>query len=201
MLKKYPILSFAIGIVLLIIFVISIVFIVRTVTTKDDTAKYTLSKLEEINVDVSDKELNYFESFDFVGKSTEDVKSELKNVVLAQNDLIRMQNVKLFSTSGTFELFITENKITSCNFVSKEIVSADDAVVIINDLNKKFASKTKQKEKDLVFFYNDTPSDYTSPSDLYNAGTYLEVSYKINDTTINLRTEKSGDKYIVKIYN
>lgn len=198
--KKYPILSFTIGIILLIAFIISIVFVVKTITKEDENVKYTLSELEEINVDVSDKNISYFENLDFIGKSIEDLKSEFKNVVLVNDDLIRMQNVELFSLSGTFVLNIKDSKVENYTFTSKPIISADDTVTVINELNTTIASKTKQNKKELVFFKTGTQTDFSNPSDLYEEGTYLEATYKINNTNLTIRAEREKDKYIIKIY-
>ena len=201
MLKKHPILFFILGILLLTTYVVGIVFLVKTLSKDNKTSEYTLAEFEEIVVDVSDKELTYFESFSFIGKTTDEIKTEFKNVVLANKDVVKMQNIKLLSISGTLELYLEENVVKSYCFTTKEILSADDAIVVANELNTRFSSKMKQNKKDFTFFSNGIEKEFASSSDLYNPNSYLITDYEVNNTKVEIKAEKNGDKYCIKLYN
>lgn len=199
MIKKHPKIALILCIILLISFVVGIIFFVKSFTDSKSHVQYSLSQEENIIVESSDKTLEYFEDFSTISKSIDEIKPEIKNVVYANNEKIKMNNILFFSTSGNIELLCSNNKMIGYIFSTKTILSAEDTIIVLDELNKTISQKINQTTKEPVLYCNNVAVEYTDHTSLYDASNSLKTSYNFNSITINLFTEKTEKGYVVKL--
>lgn len=194
--KGKIILLLILSLLLIAVIACGIVFFIFN-NSNDNEDVYLLSEKEEINVNIENKNIEFFEKFDFIGTDIDTIKEEFKNVVYINENNIKMGNVQWNAVVGDFVLIIKNNKIENFIFTSKTYLSANDVYTVFSTLNNQIASANKLETSKIYLSQNGTIKDFTSAEELFSENNYIVSSYTIVNKKLTLKTTFSDNVYTV----
>ena len=196
--NKKGIIYIVASVLLIIITVIVACFLLPSQNKKTDEPIF--SEHEEIVVNIENSDAAYFESIECIGKTKDEIKSEIQNAIFVSDTQIIMNNVINHNVNGSIEITLADGVVDNIIFKSNGIQSANDVDTIFKSIVQNIASSNNISEGNIVVVKQDfTEESYETPDVLFDTNNRLKCIYKISNVTKTIYTETVNGVYYVFI--
>lgn len=180
-----------IAFILIIIFLI--VLFVKILPSNNE--KYIMSEEETVIVDIKEKDVTFFENFQYINKNIEEITQYMQNVTYVDSTIVKMDNVSIFGVYGSFNLNIDNDIVKSSLFTTIELSSAEDTDSVFRKISKEYAQANKLKESEIFLYNNENKTEYKDSTSLYDKNNSLKTQYSKDNIVTNIFTQYDGTKY------